>query len=109
MNFIVNAGSNKRYNEVLFKNAAKSFIAIVQFGTTERLLNNYLINKYKLPLIAACFRIIDQAKYSFNGKNEMIISFPEKDIDKLASIITFGTGGKIQGSNILKIAFGQEL
>ena len=110
MTFIINADSNKRYNEAIFRSLAKSFILLSSgsFGATEKLLNNYLIQKQKLPLITACLKVIDKAKYSFNGQNEIIISFPEQKIDKLASLITFGTGGKIQGSNILKLAFGQK-
>ena len=99
---------NDRSNAIVVKYYAKRFIYLAQLGSTETLLNNYLIKTYKIPLITACIHVINKARYSFNNNHEIIITFPEKDIDKLASIITFGTGGKIQGSNILKLAFGQK-
>ena len=110
MTFIVKTENNKRYNEAVFKNIARNYIVVAykRFGATEKLLNNYLIEKYKISLLTACFKIINNAKYSFNGNNEMIISFPKKIIENLVNTITFGTGGKIQGSNILKLAFCHE-
>ena len=98
---------NERYNAAIVKYYAKRFIYLARLGSTETLLNNYLIKTYKVPLLTACILVINKARYSFNDNEEMIITFPEKNIDNLASIITFGTGGKIQGSNILKLAFGQ--
>ena len=44
--------------------------------------------------------------YCVMTDNEIIITFPSKKIDELASILTYGTG-KIQGCSILREAFGR--
>jgi hypothetical protein len=50
--------------------------------------------------------VVANCKIQKNQNNEIIITFPAKKIDRLASIITYGTG-KIQGCSILQDAFGR--
>ena len=45
-----------------------------------------------------------RAKVSQGQPNEILITFIDRRLDRLASLITYGTG-KIPGSNILKEAF----
>jgi hypothetical protein len=50
--------------------------------------------------------VIANCRVQKNMSNEIIVTFPSKKIDRLASIITYGTG-KIQGCSILQDAFGR--
>ncbi len=96
-----------KINLIHTKFNARTFVLLCTKSTTDKILDNYLIKNYKLPLVAACLRIIDKASYNLNSDGDLLITFTDKKIDKLASLITFGTG-KVQGSNILKLAFGQK-
>jgi len=98
--------SQIKVNPLNIKFNARTFVLLCKKSTTEQLLDHYLIQNYKIPLVVACLKIISKATYSLNNKNELIITINNKKLDKLASIITFGTG-KIHGSNILRYAFGQ--
>ena len=69
-------------------------------------LNDYLWKTFGLTLKAACAVIIANCRIQKNKNNELIITFPSKKINQMASIITYGTG-KIQGCSILKEAFGR--
>jgi hypothetical protein len=50
--------------------------------------------------------VVANCRVQKNNSNEILITFPSRKIDQLASIITYGTG-KIQGCSILKEAFGR--
>jgi hypothetical protein len=50
--------------------------------------------------------VIANCKIQKNNNNEVIVTFPSKKIDQIASIITYGNG-KIQGCPILQEAFGR--
>lgn len=72
--------------------------------TTDKLLDKYIRSNYKISLKSACDLLLMRAKISLGQPNEILITFTDKRLDQLASIITYGTG-KIPGSNILKGAF----
>lgn len=75
-----------------------------KWTTADKLLNKYLKSNYKLSLSSACDLLLMRAKVSQGQPNEILITFTDRRLDKLASVITYGTG-KIPGSNILKEAF----
>ena len=76
--------------------------------STEKLLEEYLKEHYKTLLLPTCLKLIQSAKISYNSTNTFIITFPTKELNELARIITYGTG-KILGSPILKVAFKNAL
>lgn len=70
-------------------------------------LNSYLWRNYGLNIKTASLLVIANSSFQKNNSNEIIVLFPSKKIDQLASIITYGNG-KIQGCSILQEAFGKE-
>lgn len=104
MLFTVTNIENKKLEILRIKYYARQFVLLAKKGATEKLLDKYLIENYNIPLIVACLRIIKNAKYQLNYQNEIIVTVPDKKLDKIASIITFGTG-KLVGSTILRYAF----
>ena len=84
---------------------ARMVVLLASKYSTEKLLDKYLRENYNKGLVETCLDIIDGADYLTDTTNNVIITFRNKELNKLASLITFGTGGKIQGSNILKLAF----
>ena len=72
-------------------------------STNEILLNRYCLDKYDLGLKPICKKLILNAKVMV-GENDIVISWADDKLDKLASLITYGNG-KLQGSDILTFAF----
>jgi uncharacterized protein with ATP-grasp and redox domains len=68
-------------------------------NTTEKLLDQYLKENYQITLNHACYLIIFNCK--IEELNDILtIDIKDKNLDKIARIITFGTG-RISGSRIL--------
>lgn len=74
-------------------------------NTSEKLLNNYLKENYNMTLMYACYLIILQSKIE-ESENEIQILIKDKQLDKIARIITFGTG-RFLGSRIIPFIFGK--
>ena len=85
---------------------ARRRIISYQQKTQEKLLDKYIRQNYKTSLIQMCLKIVSKANYlhDTNGTKEITITITDPNLDKIASLTTYGTG-KIQGSNILKNAF----
>ena len=97
---------NIQYNKAVIKHVAASKLAQGELSGKDKLLDDYLKNKYKVGLKLICLNLVQRCKIQFSQEKEFIITFPEKNDDKFARLITYGNG-VIQGSNILKIAFKQ--
>ena len=69
----------------------------------ETKLNQYLRENYKLDLKSACIYLISKSKIYRDLDNNVIVLFPNKDDDKLASLITYGNN-EMKGSKLLKLA-----
>lgn len=82
---------------------ARSLISLYPMRGTEVILNNYLVENYKLTLKNACFLLLANLKFSVGEENEIIMFFKDEKHDKLARIITYGIDN-ISGSQILKTA-----
>jgi hypothetical protein len=82
---------------------ARSLISLYPMRGTEIILNNYLIENYKLTLKNACFLLLANLQFSEGEENEIIFFFKDEKYDQLARIITYGIDN-ISGSQILKIA-----
>jgi len=82
---------------------ARSLISLYPMRGTEVILNNYLIENYKLTLKNACFLLLANLQFSTGEENEIIFFFKDEKYDQLARIITYGINN-ISGSQILKTA-----
>jgi hypothetical protein len=83
------------------KRHARLKLALYYKGPSEILLSNYLQENYNKTLHSACLEILQALKFSMNAKQEIIATIPDEELNKIAKIITYGTG-KISGSRILK-------
>ena len=97
--------NEQKYNFWIL-HGANLAIATYRLTPADKKLNDYLWKEFGVNLKAASAMVVANCKIQKNNSNETIIVFPSKKIDKLASIITYGTG-KIQGCSILKEAFGR--
>lgn len=81
-------------------------LVIINYKITpaHKQLNNYLWKEFGLNIKSASTLVIANSRIQKNKNNELIITFPAKKIEKLAAILTYGTG-KVQGCSILKDAF----
>jgi hypothetical protein len=82
---------------------ARSLISLYPMRGTEVILNNYLIENYKLTLKNACFLLLANLQVCTGEEDEIVMFFKDDKYDKLAQIITYGIDN-ISGSQILKIA-----
>lgn len=82
---------------------ARSLISVYPMRGTEVILNNYLVENYKLTLKNICFLLLANLYFSPGEENEIILFFKDEKYDKLARIITYGIDN-ISGSQILKVA-----
>ena len=82
---------------------ARSLISLYPMRGTEIILNNYLVENYKLTLKNTCFLLLANLQFSTGEENEIIFFFKDEKYDQLARIITYGIDD-ISGSQILKTA-----
>ena len=88
-----------------FKQRALFRVAGFPVHPTEILLDGYLQKNYDVSLKHACYLIILNCHVE-EVKDSLIITLSNKKLDKLARLITYGTG-KILGSRILAAALGK--
>ena len=105
MFFIIKTNSKKPISIIKLKTLvrARSLISMYPMRGTEIILNNYLIENYKLTLKNACFLLLTNLHISSGEDNEIIMFFKDDKYAKLAQIITYGADN-ISGSQILKTA-----
>jgi len=76
-------------------------LALFRFGITETLLSRYLQENYNMTLKVACKAILQNAQYNLNLDQDLIITIPDPELNKIAKLITYGTG-RLAGSHILR-------
>ena len=105
MFFSIKVDSKKPASIVKLKALARahSIISLYPMRGTEVILNNYLIENYKLTLKNACMLLLANLQVCTGANDEIVLFFREDKYIKLAQIITYGTD-TISGSQILKIA-----
>ncbi len=105
MFFAIKTDSKKPVSIVKLKTLvrARSLISLYPMRGTEVVLNNYLVENYKLTLKNACFLLLANLQFSTGEENEIIFFFKDEKYDQLARIITYGIDD-ISGSQILKTA-----
>jgi hypothetical protein len=105
MFYVIKTDSKKPVSIIKLKTIlrARSLISLYPMRGTEVILNNYLVENYKLTLKNACFLLLANLQFSAGEENEIIMLFKDEKYDKLARIITYGIND-ISGSQILKTA-----
>lgn len=68
-------------------------------NTAEKLLDQHLRENYKTTLNHACYLIIINCDIE-EVKDTLTVTLKDKELDKIARLITFGTG-RLSGSRIL--------
>lgn len=74
-------------------------------NTTEKLLDLYLRENHQVTLKYACYLIILNCTVE-EQQDELVITIKDKKLDKLARLITYGTG-RLSGSRILSFLFNK--
>lgn len=96
------------YNQNFFKlkllRWAKIRILAHSMGPTELLLDKYLKAHYKTGLKSACIFLTYNVEIDATQSTDVRVYFKNDQFEKMARIITFGTG-KLLGSRILLRAF----
>ena len=82
------------------------YLAAYRVKPREMELSNYLKQTYNLGLKEAALLVFTHSHVNYVSKNEVVITFFDPKIDKLASLITYGNG-IVLGSKILTDAFGR--
>jgi hypothetical protein len=99
---------NKAANTIYFKRRLiyeATYIALHhKILPSELKLNSYLLKTYNKDLKVATISLIKNCKVLHNFKGEIIIIFPDREDDKLATLITYGNL-EFGGSDILKDVF----
>ncbi len=85
---------------------ARRRILLYPQKTNEKLLDKYIKENYNSKLKFICLKILMNATISTNTDNEVVVTMANKQLDKIASLISYGIG-KVPGSNILKYAFSE--
>lgn len=105
MFYIIKTDNKKPVSIVKLKTLvrARSLISLYPMRGTEVILNNYLIENYKLTLKNACLLLLANLQVCTGEEDEIVMFFRDAKYDKLAQIITYGIDN-ISGSQILKTA-----
>lgn len=88
------------------KRDARRLVLFYKCGPTEILLNDYCLQHYGQTLKAVCLKLVSSCQLQV-APGEIVILFGTKDQDRLASLITYGSG-TLPGSAILRHAFGRD-
>ena len=88
-----------------FKLNAIKRLQLFPLKTTEKLLDTHLRENYQITLKYLCYLIILNCTVE-EQQDELTITLSDKKLDKLARLITYGTG-KISGSRILPFILQQ--
>ena len=83
------------------KQQAQIKLTLFRTGITETLISRYLQENYNMTLKTACKAILQNARYNLNLDMDLIITIPDPELNKIAKLITYGTG-KLAGSRILR-------
>lgn len=99
--------NNPKADKVTIKTKAPRYLLIYPKRTTEVTLDRYLKENYGQQLIPLCLKIIKVIKISEAPENTLVITIPNKELDTLAHLITYGNS-EVAGSDILKVVLGSK-
>lgn len=106
MFFVIKYNKYNSSEFVRLKALTLAFCRIKNFKlhANEQLLDNFLKQQYNRSLKDLCIELLTKLVLFKNGQEELILLFRDPYYDKIARIITYGTGN-IPGSPILKASF----
>lgn len=84
-------------------NRARIYAAGFKYGADGIALDQYLTKNYSIGLRAACLKLLCNLSLDFQG-DSCVLYFKNNYYDKLARLITYGTG-QLKGISILKKMF----
>lgn len=101
--------TTNNFKSIIKRDALRKLIYFPASRTTEKLLNEYLKQTYRIDLLTACRCIIIYCNIEKNkAADSYLVTLANPYWDNLARIITFGTG-KLKGSQILRFIFDTRL
>jgi len=105
MQFTIRNGlANKDFMVSQIKASAWKVLAFYRVRTSEYALDKYLRETYNLGLREAGLHILRNSTFHKTYDKSIVVLFKDKNIDKLATLITYGNG-QVHGSDILKQMF----
>jgi hypothetical protein len=69
-------------------------------------IDQFIQQQHKVSLKDLCIKLLLSMTFYCNEEGDLILLFKDPEYDKLASLITYGTGA-IPGSKILQTAFNK--
>ena len=71
--------------------------------SSEKILNDFIIQQYKLSLKDMCVKLLLNLTFYKDDEGNLILLFKDPRLDKVAQLITYGNGA-IPGSKILQLS-----
>ena len=105
MFFIIENKDHTPAEQLKTNTLLKAYLIIDKYPlhASERLLDQYLVQQYKSSLKNICVKLLLNLTFHVDKENNLVMVFKDKKHDRLAQLITYGTG-VIPGSRILQIA-----
>ena len=107
MRFRVNS-SEPDLDIIKLRRRAPRNLIIIPRRTAEIALDKYLKKNYNQQLIPLCLKILRGIKIIKAPDKTLLITIPNKELDKFAQLITYGNS-EVEGSNILKEALRSKI
>ena len=103
--------NNSYLNENYLRQSAllKAYYLIEKYPllASEQILDSYIQQQYKMSLKNMCIKLLLNLTFYKDKEGNFILMFKDPKLDKVAQIITYGTGG-LPGSRILQIALNSQ-
>ena len=74
---------------------------------SEQILDSYIQQQYKMSLKNMCIKLLLNLTFYKDKDGNFLLMFKDPKLDKVAQIITYGTGA-LPGSRILQIALNSQ-
>ena len=103
--------NNSYLNESYLRQSAmlKAYYLIEKYPllASEQILDSYIQQQYKMSLKNMCIKLLLNLTFYKDKDGNFILMFKDPKLDKVAQIITYGTGA-LPGSRILQIALNSQ-
>jgi hypothetical protein len=105
MLFIVKGNNRLTIDHLRNKTLLNAYFIIQKYklGPAELILDQYLIQHYKVSLKNMCIKLLLNLTFYAKDDGSLVLLFKDPSMDKIARLITYGNG-VLKGSSILQIA-----